>query len=80
VSKAWIPGNFLAEGMLFVAAALTTLDPVIPQYYERDVVSFHVVDSHSGDSVRGDWVGRIYGVVRPLLKWDTQFSPNGCKS
>ena len=33
--------------------------------------------SLDGDSARGDWAGEMYGVVRPLLKWSTQFSPNG---
>ena len=77
VSTSWIPGNFLAEGMLFVTAALVTLTPVIPQCYERDVVAFQVIDSIDGDSVRGDYAGRIGGVVRPSLKWSTRFSPNG---
>jgi lipopolysaccharide transport system ATP-binding protein len=80
VSTAWIPGNFLAEGTLFVTAALITLSPVELQYYERDVVAFQVVDSCEGDSVRGDWGGRITGVVRPLLEWNTQFSPDGRES
>jgi lipopolysaccharide transport system ATP-binding protein len=79
VSTAWIPGNFLAEGTVFVTAGLVTLNPVALQYYERDAVTFQVVDSFDGDSVRGDWSGRIGGVVRPLLEWDTQFSPDGCE-
>ena len=77
VSTVWIPGNFLAEGTLFVNAALVTLDPVMLQYVERDAVAFRVIDSFDGDSVRGDWAGRLGGVVRPLLKWSTQSSPNG---
>jgi lipopolysaccharide transport system ATP-binding protein len=80
VSTAWIPGNFLAEGTLSVAAALVTLEPVELQYYEQDAVSFQVIDSFEGDSVRGDWTGRIGGAVRPLLKWKTHFNPNGSKS
>ena len=72
ISTAWIPGNLLAEGMLFVDAALTTLDPNIPQFIERHVVAFQVVETMEGDAARGDWVGRMYGVVRPLLQWKTQ--------
>lgn len=75
VSTAWIPGNFLAEGALFVGAALVTLDPIALQYYERDAVTFQVIDSFDGDSVRGDWPGQLGGVVRPIFKWDTQFTP-----
>jgi lipopolysaccharide transport system ATP-binding protein len=77
VSTTRIPGNFLAEGMLFVTAALTTVDPTVPQYYERDAVAFHIVDTADGDSVRGNYVGRLPGAVRPFLKWNTTFSPNG---
>jgi lipopolysaccharide transport system ATP-binding protein len=76
-STAWIPGNLLSEGAVFVSLGLVTLDPVILQFYERDMVAFQVIDSLDGDSARGDWAGRWQGVVRPLLKWDTQFSPDG---
>jgi lipopolysaccharide transport system ATP-binding protein len=80
VSTALIPGNFLAEGMLFVGAGLSTLLPInLFQYYESDVVAFQVIDSFDGDSARGDWAKKLGGVVRPLLKWDTQFSPNGAE-
>ena len=78
VSTAWIPGNFLSEGTLFVDVGLATMDPIIAQFHERDVVAFQVIDSLEGDSARGDWAGRWGGVVRPLLQWSTQFSPNGC--
>ena len=47
------------------------------QFYELDAVAFQVIDSLDGDSARGDYAGRMTGVVRPLLQWSTQFSPNG---
>lgn len=72
ISTAWIPGNLLAEGMLFVDAALTTLDPNIQQFVERQVVVFQVVDTTEGDAARGDWTGHMKGVVRPLLQWQTR--------
>ncbi|MEF3274201.1 MAG: ABC transporter ATP-binding protein [Chloroflexus sp.] len=70
-----IPGNFLAEGALYVEAALTTLDPPIKQFAERDAVAFQVIDSLEGDSARGDWAGNLSGVVRPLLPWTTSYVP-----
>jgi len=73
-STAWIPGNLLAEGTLYVEAALITLNPNIVQFGE-DAVAFHVVDSLDGNSARGDWAGRVPGVVRPLLNWETRFRP-----
>lgn len=76
VSTAWIPGNLLTEGMLFVQAAIVTLDPVIKQFYEPDAIAFQVADSLDGNSARGDYGGPMSGVIRPLLKWNTQYKPN----
>ncbi len=76
ISTAWIPGNFLSEGTLIVGAAISTMDPVIVHFHERDVVAFQVVDSLDGDSARGDYAGPMPGAVRPLLHWTTQFDPN----
>jgi lipopolysaccharide transport system ATP-binding protein len=77
ISTVLIPGNLLSEGTIFVGAGLEALDPYIQQFYEYDVVAFHVVDSLDGDSARGDYVGDMHGLVRPLLQWSTQFSPVG---
>lgn len=79
-SIAWIPENLLAEGTIFVHANLFALNPPILQFNARDVVAFQVADSADGNSARADWGGTIPGVVRPLLKWATQYSPNGFKS
>ena len=74
-STVWIPGNFLAEGTLVVGAALSTLDPVIVHFFEREVVAFQVIDSLDGDSVRGDYAGLYSGVVRPAFRWTTEYAP-----
>ncbi len=76
-STVWIPGNFMSEGTLFVGPAFVTLDPIIPQFSERDVVAFRIYDSMDGDTARGDWPGRISSVVRPLFEWTNKFTPNG---
>jgi lipopolysaccharide transport system ATP-binding protein len=76
VSTGWIPGNLLAEGTVVISLLMWTIHPNILHFTERDAVAFQVIDSLDGDSARGDWAGRMWGVVRPLLKWDTQFSPN----
>ena len=72
ISSVWIPGNLLAEGMLFVDANMVTLEPFIFQYQSRSSVAFLVTDSLQGDSARGDWTGQMPGVMRPLLKWTTR--------
>lgn len=76
-SSVLIPGNFLSEGKLFIGAALITLAPFMSHFYERDVVAFHVLESTNGDNARGDYTDPMGGVVRPLLKWNTLFSPAG---
>ena len=72
-ATAWIPGNFLSEGLLFVQSSLFTLEPTTTQFEPRDVVSFQVVDSIDGDTARGDWPGSMRGAVRPLLKWTNSY-------
>jgi len=73
ISTAWIPGNFLSEGPLIVAAGITTMEPLRAHFFERDVVTFHVVDSMDGNSARGDYAASMPGMVRPLLKWSSKF-------
>jgi lipopolysaccharide transport system ATP-binding protein len=75
ISTAWIPGNLLAEGMVFVEPWLITVDPIMVQFRVSDAVGFQVIDSVDGDSARGDFPDSIPGVVRPLLKWTTQVIP-----
>jgi lipopolysaccharide transport system ATP-binding protein len=80
VSRAWIPGNMLAEGTFLVDPVLMTLSPNEEQFSMPDCVAFQVVDSHDGDSARGDWTGRMLGVMRPLLRWETPVSPLGASA
>jgi lipopolysaccharide transport system ATP-binding protein len=76
-ATAWIPGNFLSEGLLFVQSSVFTLKPMSIQFEPRDVVSFQVIDSIEGDSARGDWAGSMRGAVRPLLEWTNHHEPFG---
>ncbi|MGC2062819.1 MAG: polysaccharide ABC transporter ATP-binding protein [Thermodesulfovibrionales bacterium] len=81
-STVWIPENLLSEGTISVTLSFVTFNPVIGQFKERNVVSFRVVDNNDGESVRGDWLGKMDGgVVRPLLKWvDKQMKSEKVKS
>ena len=73
VNTAWIPGNLLSEGMHFVAAAVR--NPYRRwHFYESEAVAFQVVDTMDGNSARGDFSGHMTGAIRPLLKWETEFS------
>lgn len=64
-----LPGNFLAEGRVFVLAALSTYNPTAVHAMERDAVSFQVVDRSTGTGVRGEYASEWPGVVRPMLEW-----------
>ena len=77
VSTSWIPGNLLSEGMYFIGPTIRTKNPEIRRVRVDDAVAFQVIDSLDGNSARVDFMGNMAGVVRPLLKWETQFSPHG---
>ena len=78
ISVAWVPGNLLAEGRLFVEVSLKTTAQKKKTYYfhESEVVAFQVIDSLDGDSARGDYAGKMGGAMRPLLRWETKFFPD----
>ncbi len=72
-SRATIPANFLAEGNFYISVSLTTYEPLKVHFNERDAVAFLITDSLDGDSARGDFAGKIEGLVRPILDWKTEF-------
>jgi lipopolysaccharide transport system ATP-binding protein len=72
-STVWIPGNLMAEGMVFPTCVLMAANSESVLFREKNCVAFMVVDSQEGDSARGDYTRGIPGVVRPLLKWSTDY-------
>ena len=74
VSTAWIPGNLLNEGPHFVDCNLITRHPDIPQFSESEAISFAIAGSMEPGTARGDWPGRLKGVVSPVLEWKTAYS------
>jgi lipopolysaccharide transport system ATP-binding protein len=76
VATAWIPGNYLNEGLVSVDAALCSIDsPKLHHHASyHEAVSFHVQDPAEGDSSRGTFTGQWRGVVRPLLEWTCERS------
>ena len=71
VATAWIPGNYLNEGLVTVDPAVCSIDsPKLHHHVSvHEAVSFHVQDPAEGDSSRGTFTGQWRGVVRPLLEW-----------
>jgi lipopolysaccharide transport system ATP-binding protein len=74
-TRCCIPGNFLAEGSVFLNAAVTSLLPTVVHAVENDAVAFHVIDPSEGDGVRAEWAGDFPGVVRPMLEWRITEAP-----
>src|SRR6266536_3280569 len=73
-STARIPGNFLAEGNMLASALLMSHIPeTITHAQAINVVTFQVVDNQEKDSARGDFLGPITGMIRPLLNWTTEY-------
>jgi lipopolysaccharide transport system ATP-binding protein len=72
-SIGWIPGNLLTEGVMSIGAAMRTEFPHTIHFYERDAVAFQVSDRSHQASARVDFVGKMRGVVRPNLRWTTQY-------
>jgi homopolymeric O-antigen transport system ATP-binding protein len=72
-STAWVPGNLLSEGTLYVLAAMRTEHRKYRPFLESDVVAFNVIDTMEGGTVRGNWAGRLIGAVRPMLDWTTEY-------
>lgn len=73
ISSVTIPGNLLAEGSLTAHVSVMSHFPAtILHARETNAVAFQVIDSQQGDTARGDYLGPMPGVVRPLLQWDTR--------
>jgi lipopolysaccharide transport system ATP-binding protein len=73
ISTGWIPGNFLAEGTILIGPTMRTIEPDLLHFNEADSIAFQVVDAPGGDTARGDYTKPIPGVIRPLLKWETDY-------
>jgi homopolymeric O-antigen transport system ATP-binding protein len=79
-STAIVPGNFLNEGTHSVCSGLLSVEPTSLQCFERDVVTFHIVDSPDDDTARGVWHRPMLGAVRPALRWTTTILPDAVEA
>ena len=76
VTTAWIPGNFLNEGLYSVEVSLCAIGAtgspkLVHHGVVPDAVSFHVHDPGEGDSSKGRFTGQLRGAVRPRLDWSS---------
>lgn len=76
VSTIWFPGNFFSEGNLLVNASIASHYPSTSLHAQQErAVTFQIVDRPGTDTARGDYVGPMPGLIRPLFTWDTEVSP-----
>ena len=71
-----VPGNFLTQGWVSVRGALTTFEPFRVHFDVEDAIGFMVEDTGRPDSARGDYVGVLPGVIRPLLQTSNHYTDN----
>ncbi len=67
-----IPRSFLNEGAYFVGVALTTYfegGSYQVDFYDRNALTFNVIDPGDERSNRYGYAGPVPGVVRPQLEW-----------
>ena len=74
MTTAWIPGNFLNEGLYTIEPAISSLgalgsNKLVHQARAPEAVAFHVHDPGEGDTSKGHFAGQFRGAVRPLLEW-----------
>lgn len=73
ISSVEVPANIMAEGAFNVKAVLITLQPLSVLFSCPSAVAFTVIDKQDGTTARGDYVGKLHGVMRPLLEWHTDY-------
>ena len=74
ISTCQIPQDFMNDGQYFVQVAVT--DELTVHFFERDLVSFNVLDAMDPMDVRRNYVQEWPpAAVRPLLIWDNKKHP-----
>ena len=75
VTTVWIPKNLLSEGRFYIGPAIGTRHPTFTRLSAKDAIAFQAVDviNHEAE-IDEYYVGKFHGgVVRPFLKWETQY-------
>jgi lipopolysaccharide transport system ATP-binding protein len=64
-----IPANLLSEGGYSCSFAIMKYKPFHVEINENQVVGFNVIDEINNKKIRGEYSGRIPGIIRPVLNW-----------
>ena len=67
----WVQENLFSEGVILIGVALVTHDPFTVHFHERETLAFNMIDDVGNSPTRGDYVGSVPGIIRPLLKWQS---------
>ncbi len=73
VAECVVPPDLLNEGTYFVGVALTTYadeGSFEVEYFDRNALSFNVIDPMDDRSNRYGYAGPMPGVIRPRLAWN----------
>jgi lipopolysaccharide transport system ATP-binding protein len=72
-ASCYVPGNLLNEGIYFVGLAMSSFSSeIITHFFEKNALSFNVIDDIQNNPTRSGWVGNMLGAVRPKLYWEVQ--------
>jgi lipopolysaccharide transport system ATP-binding protein len=66
-----MPGNLLAEGTLIIGVAISSFDPSVVHFYEKEAIAVQIVDELDKNGSRSIYAGPMQGFVRPKLEWKT---------
>lgn len=64
-----VPAHLLAEGQIFILAAVCSYNPDHIHALERDAVSFQTIDQYDVEKVREKYTRPWPGALRPKLEW-----------
>ena len=73
LARCIIPPNFLNSGNYTIGFALSTMSTSKAHFYVQNSLNLEVVDPIYGILTRGQYVGSMPGIVRPLFKWECEF-------
>jgi lipopolysaccharide transport system ATP-binding protein len=73
ISRAWIPGYLLNEGLVYISPVIKDLRTKDRHFRMREAIGFQVVDTLSVDSGQAELMEGLGGVIRPLFKWEVEY-------
>jgi len=71
--RLFIPENLMTEGRLSIGGAVTSFAPFCVHGYAQDAIGIMIEDACSPQGARGDYIGQLPGVVRPLFETTNEY-------